>query len=352
MVVIGGGPAGLGAAVYGSSEGLDTLVVESTVLGGQAGASRRIENYLGFPAGISGGELISRAITQARKFGDAHRDAVPRRRARARRRNATSFGSRTTTRSSARAVVLATGAEYRRLPVDDLDRLRGNQRLLRRRTARGAAVRGQARRRHRRRQLGRAGGDLAGARRRPRDAAAPPRRPVRDDVALPDRRSRALRRRGPRPQRDRRAARQRGRARGGDADRRHRAPVRVPLLLSRRESRAPSGSATPSPATRRASSLTGEEAGASSLLETSVPRVYAAGDVRSGSIKRCATAVGEGATVVRFVHEHIAAAAVPARLVSPRRRSRRSRARYASAGRDRRRSRRPGPRGRARPPRR
>ena len=69
LLVIGGGPAGLGAAVYGASEGLDTLVVESTVLGGQAGTSRRIENYLGFPAGISGTELTSRAVTQARKFG-------------------------------------------------------------------------------------------------------------------------------------------------------------------------------------------------------------------------------------------------------------------------------------------
>ena len=62
------GPAGLGAAVYGASEGLDTLVIDSTALGGQAGSSRRIENYLGFPAGISGSELTSRAVTQARKF--------------------------------------------------------------------------------------------------------------------------------------------------------------------------------------------------------------------------------------------------------------------------------------------
>ena len=68
LVVVGGGPAGLGAAVYGASEGLETLVVESTALGGQAGSSRRIENYLGFPAGISGSELTSRAVTQARKF--------------------------------------------------------------------------------------------------------------------------------------------------------------------------------------------------------------------------------------------------------------------------------------------
>ncbi len=68
LLVIGAGPAGLGAAVYGASEGLDTLVIDGTGLGGQAGASRRIENYLGFPAGITGNELTSRAVTQARKF--------------------------------------------------------------------------------------------------------------------------------------------------------------------------------------------------------------------------------------------------------------------------------------------
>ena len=69
LLVLGGGPAGLGAAVYGASEGLDTLVVEGSALGGQAGTSRRIEDYLGFPAGISGSELTMRAVGQARKFG-------------------------------------------------------------------------------------------------------------------------------------------------------------------------------------------------------------------------------------------------------------------------------------------
>ena len=68
LLVVGGGPAGLAAAVYGASEGLETLVIEGTALGGQAGASRRIENYLGFPAGITGVELTSRAVIQARKF--------------------------------------------------------------------------------------------------------------------------------------------------------------------------------------------------------------------------------------------------------------------------------------------
>ena len=68
-MVIGGGPAGLAAAVYGSSEGLTTAVIDATAPGGQAGTSSKIENYLGFPTGISGADLASRAILQAQKFG-------------------------------------------------------------------------------------------------------------------------------------------------------------------------------------------------------------------------------------------------------------------------------------------
>src|SRR4051794_36502866 len=124
LLVLGGGPAGLGAAVYGASEGLDTLVIESTVLGGQAGTSRRIENYLGFPAGITGSELTSRAVTQARKFGA--RTATPYR-ARALEpgpeRHVVSLEEGN--EIHARTVLLSTGAEYRRLPVDDLDDYEG-----------------------------------------------------------------------------------------------------------------------------------------------------------------------------------------------------------------------------------
>src|SRR5438445_602607 len=69
VVIVGGGPAGLGAAVYAASEGLDVLVLESTAPGGQAGTSSRIENYLGFPTGISWLALAGRALTQAEKFG-------------------------------------------------------------------------------------------------------------------------------------------------------------------------------------------------------------------------------------------------------------------------------------------
>jgi thioredoxin reductase (NADPH) len=124
LLVVGGGPAGLGAAVYGASEGLDTLVVESTVLGGQAGTSRRIENYLGFPAGISGSELISRAITQARKF--TARTATPYRALSLEpgedRHIIKLEGG---VEIAAKAVLLSTGAEYRRLPVDDLEDYEG-----------------------------------------------------------------------------------------------------------------------------------------------------------------------------------------------------------------------------------
>ena len=124
LVVVGAGPAGLAAAVYGASEGLETLVVESSALGGQAGTSRRIENYLGFPAGISGSELTSRAVTQARKF--RARTATP-----YRALSLEPVDGRYVVRLeedheiAARSVLLATGAQYRRLPVDQLSDYEG-----------------------------------------------------------------------------------------------------------------------------------------------------------------------------------------------------------------------------------
>ena len=140
LLVVGGGPAGLGAAVYGASEGLETLVVESTALGGQAGSSRRIENYLGFPAGITGTELTSRAVTQARKFGA--RTATPYRALSLEPGNGGHVVRLDEGHEiAARAVLLATGAQYRRLPVERPRRVRGAERLLRRRAARGAALR-------------------------------------------------------------------------------------------------------------------------------------------------------------------------------------------------------------------
>ena len=124
LVIVGAGPAGLAAAVYGASEGLDVLVVETSAPGGQAGASSRIENYLGFPMGIPGQELADRAYTQAEKFGAQviiGKGAM--RLACARKPYALAIGDGQ--RLPARAVVIATGAEYRRLPIDGLPRFEG-----------------------------------------------------------------------------------------------------------------------------------------------------------------------------------------------------------------------------------
>jgi thioredoxin reductase (NADPH) len=120
VAVVGAGPAGLAAAVYSASEGLDTVVLESEAPGGQAGASSRIENYLGFPTGVSGQTLAARAQVQAQKFGA--RIVVPRRAVALRvdeRPYAVELDDGTAVR--ARVVVLATGARYRKL--DHLDHL-------------------------------------------------------------------------------------------------------------------------------------------------------------------------------------------------------------------------------------
>ena len=123
LVIVGAGPAGLASAVYGASEGLDVLLLETYSPGGQAGSSSRIENYLGFPTGISGNELAGRAYTQAQKFGA---------------QMLLTTGTRLTcdrkpyqieledgTKIPARAVVIATGAKYRKLPIENLFHFEG-----------------------------------------------------------------------------------------------------------------------------------------------------------------------------------------------------------------------------------
>jgi thioredoxin reductase (NADPH) len=120
LVVVGAGPAGLAAAVYGASEGLDTMVVDAVATGGQAGTSSKIENYLGFPAGISGAELADRAVIQARKFGAVI--SVPARGSALDHEN----GHHLVRLADgdplrARAVLIATGAQYRRLDVPRLE---------------------------------------------------------------------------------------------------------------------------------------------------------------------------------------------------------------------------------------
>jgi thioredoxin reductase (NADPH) len=124
LVIVGAGPAGLSAAVYAASEGLDVLVAESNAPGGQAGSSSRIENYLGFPTGISGQELTARAYAQAQKFGAQIMIA----------KGAVALGCEQHTFTvridggnsvPARAVVIATGAEYRKPPLENLSQFEG-----------------------------------------------------------------------------------------------------------------------------------------------------------------------------------------------------------------------------------
>jgi thioredoxin reductase (NADPH) len=123
LVIIGAGPAGLAAAVYGASEGLDVLVVESTAPGGQAGASSKIENYLGFPTGVSGRDLAARATNQALKFGTHLMVGSAKRLDCDRKPYGIDVGDGQ--RLPARAVIIATGAEYRRLAIDNLSRFDG-----------------------------------------------------------------------------------------------------------------------------------------------------------------------------------------------------------------------------------
>jgi len=124
LIIVGAGPAGLGAAVYGASEGLDTLLIETEAPGGQAGSSSKIENYLGFPTGVSGQELAARAINQAQKFGAKMMVAHSVVKLNCDRRPYELLlddGSML----SARAIVIATGAQYKKPAIADLRKFEG-----------------------------------------------------------------------------------------------------------------------------------------------------------------------------------------------------------------------------------
>jgi len=125
VVIIGAGPAGLAAAVYGASEGLDMLMLETQFPGGQAGSSSKIENYLGFPLGISGQDLASRAYTQAEKFG-AQLLIAKSAKTLLCDRKPYSVEIDDGTRVLTRCVVIAVGAQYRRLPLENLSRFEGS----------------------------------------------------------------------------------------------------------------------------------------------------------------------------------------------------------------------------------
>jgi thioredoxin reductase (NADPH) len=311
LLVVGAGPAGLGAAVYGASEGLDTLIVESTALGGQAGSSRRIENYLGFPAGITGNELTSRAVSQARKFGA--RPATPYRAIALEPGNGRHIVRLEEGHEiAARAVVLATGASYRRLPLEELHEYEGVSAFY-------AAGPPEAEMCGASRVAIVGGGNSAGqaAVWLARGGALVSLLHRRADLAetMSDYLIHELDRYGV-------AVRDRS-----EIAALHGENGQLEAVTLKSGEQLPFSAvffflgADPctdwlGDAVARADDgfiLTGEAAGADYLLETSVPGIFAAGDVRSGSSKRCAAAVGEGSMAVQFVHQHLArpAARVP-----------------------------------------
>jgi thioredoxin reductase (NADPH) len=125
LLIVGGGPAGVAASVYAGSEGLCALTIEDTAIGGQAGTSSRIENYMGFPTGISGADLVYRGQIQAMKFGT--RFAMPRSVEGLTRRSDGTFCAQLDDGDEvcAKAVLVATGVQYRRLPLDRLEAFEG-----------------------------------------------------------------------------------------------------------------------------------------------------------------------------------------------------------------------------------
>jgi thioredoxin reductase (NADPH) len=304
LLVVGAGPAGLGAAVYGASEGLDTLVIDGTGLGGQAGTSRRIENYLGFPAGITGSELTSRAVTQARKFNA--RLATPYRAVSLEPGNGLHVVRLDDDHEiAAHAVLIATGAQYRRLPVNDLEQYEGISIFY-------AAGPPEAQLCGAERVAVVGGGNSAGqaavwlARGGALVTLLHRRADLRETMS--DYLVRELERYGV-------AVRDRSEiaALHGTDGQLEAVTIKdgerlrfsyLFLFLGALPCTEWLGDAVERD--ENGFILTGSATNAEKLLETSVPGILAAGDVRSGSTKRCATAVGEGAWAVQLVHAHLA----------------------------------------------
>ena len=322
LVVVGAGPAGLGASVYGASEGLSTLALESVALGGQAGTSSRIENYLGFPAGLSGFELASRALVQADKFGAqtaVPQEAVSLKREDGYYRIELSEGGEV----AARSVIAATGARYRRLDIPRLERFEGV-------SIHYAATEAEAQRCEGEEVVVVGGGNSAGqaavylAGRTPRvyllirgdDLSKSMSRYLLDRIRsarnvelLANTQIRDLlgedRLDGVVVEDNRSGARRTLGARALFA-----------FIGAEANTSWLEGAVE---LDERGFVLTGRELDGSALeedawqglsrepypLETSLPGVFAAGDVRSGSIKRVASAVGEGSMTVRLVHQYL-----------------------------------------------
>lgn len=316
VAIVGAGPAGLAAAVYGASEGLRAIVVEARALGGQAGASSRIRNYLGFPRGVSGAELTALAYQQARVFGAEFLFT----------QQATAVAARGGDRVLrldggevvARAVVIATGVSYRRLDVPALERLVGRGVFYGAAAAEARALAGEHV------AVVGAGNSAGQAALHLARFAARVTVLARGDSLAASMSEYLIREIATV---DRIDVRVRARVVDGAGDdgldaivvedvatgRRDAVPVTAAFVLVGAEphtgwlagalERDGAGYLRTGPDVAR------ERWGlarAPMLLETSLPGVFAAGDVRSGSVKRVAAAVGEGAVAIGAVHRYLA----------------------------------------------
>jgi thioredoxin reductase (NADPH) len=309
VIIVGGGPAGVAAGVYAGAEGLRAMVIEDLAVGGQAGTSSRIENYMGFPTGISGADLVWRGEVQALKFGT--RFAMPRRVIRLRRRDDGLFcvSLDCTNEVCARALVVATGVQYRSLAIDGLDRFLG-------RGVYHAATELEARQCRDAPVIVVGGGNSAGqAAMFLSRSASHVHVLVRGDSlakSMSDYLSSRL-----------------------TADPRITVHYRAALAALHGEDRLTSvdvvenghpvggmgacavfimAGAAPDCAWMSGLVefddagyiLTGAAAGRSASFETSHPGIFAVGDIRAGSVKRVASAVGEGSVVISEVWQHLA----------------------------------------------
>ena len=315
-LIIGGGPAGLAAAVYGASEGLRTLVIEREAPGGQAGTSSRIENYLGFPNGVSGDELASRALQQARRLGAEILVTRSVERMDPSTRTVLLDGDEPV---RARSVIVATGVSWRRLVIEGFDRLIGKGIYYGAARSEAAAMHGQHV------FLIGAGNSAGQAALHFANHARQVTLLVRGD-SLDKSMSRYLIEQIAR--KDNIAARLHSEVKAAHGQ----AHLEAIDILDRQQQSvtrhecgglfvfigadADTGWLPPEVARdKNGYVLTGDEvlkAGRGShdrdplLLESSVPGVFACGDVRLSPIKRVAAAVGEGSMAIAFVHQYLA----------------------------------------------
>ena len=307
VVIVGGGPAGVAAGVYAGAEGLRALVVEDTAIGGQAGTSSRIENYMGFPTGISGADLVWRGEVQAMKFGT--RFAMPHRIAKLERLEDGCFCAtfENGQRVRAGAVVVATGVQYRRLPIDGLAAFEGNGVYY-------AATANEARFCQGAPVVVIGGGNSAG-----QAAMFLSRSAAHVDLVV---RGETLA-----------ASMSSYLSRRLDADPAITIDYRSQVVAVHGEGKLEAVTLRDREGERRVPAcalfimvgaapntgwlsdlialddagfvLTGDGVGAASTYATSCPGIFAVGDVRSGSVKRVASSVGEGSVVISNVWKHL-----------------------------------------------